>query len=99
MPALATPSQAESSLSIRATREPSDAAAGTTPGNHRANEEVDKGSERSGYGRKWKRWFAIYLAVGTVTYFVLYVAFFHHGGGGGGIYERSSNDVCTTSMG
>jgi hypothetical protein len=42
--------------------------------------------ERSGYGRKWKRWLAIYLAVGAVTYFVLYVAFFNHSGGGGGIY-------------
>ena len=42
--------------------------------------------ERSGYGRKWKRWLAIYLAVGAVTYVVLYVAFFHHSGGGGGIY-------------
>jgi hypothetical protein len=41
-------------------------------------------SERSGYGRKWKRWLAIYLAVGAVVYVVLYVAFFHHGGGGGG---------------
>ena len=58
----ATPSvggRAESSLSIRAPREPSDAAAGTTSCNHRANEEVDMASERSGYGRKWKRWFAI----------------------------------------
>ena len=37
-------------------------------------------SERSGYGRKWKRWFAIYPAVGTVTDVVLLVAFFHHAG-------------------
>ena len=80
------PRQAESLLSIRATRKPSDAADGTTPWNHRADEEVDMALERSGYGRKWKRWLAIYLAVGAVTYFILYVAFFHHGGGGGGIY-------------
>lgn len=40
-------------------------------------------SERSGYGKRWKRWLAIYLAVGAVAYVVLYVAFFHHGGGGG----------------
>ena len=43
-------------------------------------------SERSGYGRKWKRWLAIYLAVGAVAYVILYVAFFHHGGGGGGFH-------------
>jgi hypothetical protein len=43
-------------------------------------------SERSGYGRKWKRWLAIYVAVGAVAYVVLYVAFFHHGGGGGGFH-------------
>jgi hypothetical protein len=43
-------------------------------------------TERPGYGRKWKRWLAIYLAVGAVAYFVLYVALFHHGGGGGGFH-------------
>jgi hypothetical protein len=43
-------------------------------------------SEQSGYGRKWKRWLAIYLAVGAVAYAVLYLAFFHHGGGGGGFH-------------
>ncbi len=31
-------------------------------------------SEQSGYGRKWKRWLAIYLAVGAVAYAVLYLA-------------------------
>ena len=29
-------------------------------------------SEQSGYGRKWKRWLAIYLAVGAVAYVVLF---------------------------
>ena len=43
-------------------------------------------SERSGYRRNWKRWVAIYLAVGAVAYVVLYVAFLHHGGGGGGFH-------------
>jgi hypothetical protein len=43
-------------------------------------------SERSGYGRKWKKWLAIYLAVGALAYVVLYVALFHHGGGGGGFH-------------
>ena len=43
-------------------------------------------SERSGYGRKRKRWLAIYLAAGAVAYFVLYLALFHHGGAGGGFH-------------
>ena len=43
-------------------------------------------SERSGYGRKWKRRLAIYLAVGAVAYVVIYLAFFHHAGGGGGFH-------------
>jgi hypothetical protein len=38
----------------------------------------------SGYGRRWKRWIAIYLAVGAVVYLAVYLLFFHHGGGGGG---------------
>ena len=37
----------------------------------------------SGYGRKWKKWVGIYLAVGAVVYVALYLLFFHHGGGGG----------------
>jgi hypothetical protein len=43
-------------------------------------------SEGSGYGRRWKKWLAIYLAVGAVAYFVIYLAFFHHGGGGSGFH-------------
>ena len=39
---------------------------------------------KRGYGRKWKKWLAIYLAVGAVVYVVVYFAFLHHGGGGGG---------------
>jgi hypothetical protein len=38
----------------------------------------------SGYGRRWKKWLGIYLAVGTVAYVVVYLLFLHHGGGGGG---------------
>jgi hypothetical protein len=41
-------------------------------------------SEGSGYGRKRKKWLAIYLAVGAVAYFLIYLAFFAHSGGGGG---------------
>ena len=38
----------------------------------------------SGYGRRWKTWLGIYLAIGAVAYLVVYLVFFHHGGGGGG---------------
>ncbi len=38
----------------------------------------------SGYGRRWKKWLGIYLAVGAVAYFAVYLLFFHHGGGAGG---------------
>jgi hypothetical protein len=37
----------------------------------------------SGYGRKWKKWLAIYLAVGVVVYLIVYLVFFAHGSGGG----------------
>jgi hypothetical protein len=38
----------------------------------------------SGYARNWKKWVAIYLAIGAVVYFVVYLLFFTGGGGGGG---------------
>ncbi len=41
-------------------------------------------STGSGYGTKWKKWVAIYLAVGAVAYLVIYLLFFTGGGGGGG---------------
>jgi len=37
-----------------------------------------------GYGRKWKKWLGIYLAVGAVVYLIVFAVFFHHGGGAGG---------------
>ena len=37
-----------------------------------------------GYGRRWKKWLAVYLAVGAVAYLAVYLLFLHHGGGGGG---------------
>jgi hypothetical protein len=40
--------------------------------------------EEKRYGSKWKKWLAIYVAVGAVAYVVIYLVFFHHGGGGGG---------------
>ena len=43
---------------------------------------------KRGYGGKWKKWLAIYLAVGVVVYLIVYFVFFHssggYGGGGGG---------------
>jgi hypothetical protein len=38
----------------------------------------------TGYGRRWGKWLAIYLAVGAVVYLIVYLVFFHHGGGGAG---------------
>jgi len=35
-------------------------------------------------GYKWKKWLAIYLAVGVIAYLVVYFVFFHSGGGYGG---------------
>jgi hypothetical protein len=44
----------------------------------------------NGYGRNWKRWLAIYAAVGVVVYLIVYLVFFAGGGGstsgGGGLY-------------
>jgi hypothetical protein len=42
-----------------------------------------------GYGRKWKKWLAIYAVAGVVVYLIVYVALFAGGGGagsGGGLY-------------
>jgi len=40
-------------------------------------------ADRKGYGKKWKKWLAIYVAAGAVAYLILYfVFFFHHGSGG-----------------
>jgi hypothetical protein len=35
------------------------------------------------YGRKWKKWLAIYLVVGAIAYLVIYLLFFTGGGSGG----------------
>jgi hypothetical protein len=37
------------------------------------------------YRRNWKKWLAIYLAVGVVIYLIVFLVFFSHGGGGGGL--------------
>jgi hypothetical protein len=46
----------------------------------------------TGYGRRWKKWLAIYAVAGVVVYLIVYLAFFYNGGGGaaggggGGLY-------------
>ena len=37
----------------------------------------------TGYGRRWKRWLAIYAVAGVVIYLIVYLVFFSGGGGGG----------------
>lgn len=38
----------------------------------------------TGYGRRWKKWLAIYAIAGTVAYLIVYLVFFSGGGGAGG---------------
>jgi hypothetical protein len=44
----------------------------------------------TGYGRRWKKWLAIYAVAGVVIYLIVYLVFFSGGGGGaaggGGLY-------------
>jgi hypothetical protein len=46
--------------------------------------------KKTGYGRRWKKWLAIYAVAGVVVYLIVYLAFFYHAGGGaaggGGLY-------------
>ena len=35
------------------------------------------------YGGKWKKWLAIYVAVGAVAYVIIYFVFFARSSGGG----------------
>ena len=42
--------------------------------------QSQRGPKR-GYGAKWKKWLAIYLAVAAVVYVIVYFVFLHHGGG------------------
>jgi preprotein translocase subunit SecG len=44
-------------------------------------------NEKRGYGRSWKRWLLIYLAVAVVIYGLVYLIQQSGGGsGGGGLY-------------
>ena len=38
-----------------------------------------------GYGRKWKKWLALYVAIGGFAYLVVYLVL-HAGSGSGGLY-------------
>jgi hypothetical protein len=42
----------------------------------------------AGYGRKWKKWLAIYAGFAVVAYLILYLLLFHGGAsaGGGGFH-------------
>jgi hypothetical protein len=44
----------------------------------------------TGYGRRWKKWLAIYAVAGVIIYLIVYLVFFSSGGGGaaggGGLY-------------
>ena len=42
----------------------------------------------AGYGRRWKKWLAVYGGVAVVAYFILYLLLFHGGAGhaGGGFH-------------
>jgi hypothetical protein len=39
--------------------------------------------KETGYGRRWKKWLAIYAVAGVVIYLIVYLVFFAGGGGGG----------------
>jgi hypothetical protein len=41
-------------------------------------------NNNTGYGRRWKKWLAIYAVAGVVIYLIVYLVFFSSGGGGGG---------------
>jgi hypothetical protein len=35
--------------------------------------QMEKNHAKSGYGKSWKKWVGIYLAVGAVVYLVIYL--------------------------
>jgi hypothetical protein len=38
-------------------------------------------AQSAGYGRNWKKWLAIYVAVAAVAYLIVYLVFFANGSG------------------
>ena len=53
---------------------------------HRHERRCDMAGKSTGYGRSWKKWLAIYAAVGGVLYLIVYLLFFATDSGGGGLY-------------
>jgi hypothetical protein len=43
-------------------------------------------AQSGSYGRKWKKWLAIYAVVGAIVYLIVYAVFFANGSGSGGLY-------------
>lgn len=39
-----------------------------------------------GYGKKWKKWLALYVAIGAVAYLVIYLVLSAGNGSGNGLY-------------
>jgi hypothetical protein len=42
--------------------------------------------KRTGYGRNWKKWLAIYAVVGGLVYLIVYLVIAAEGSSGGGLY-------------
>jgi hypothetical protein len=58
---------------------------------HQTNRRYVMANKRTGYGRRWKKWLAIYAVARVVVYLIVYLAFFYDAsggaaGGGGGLY-------------
>ena len=41
---------------------------------------------KGGYKRNWAKWVGLYLLIGGIIYFIIYLVAFNHGGGAGGGY-------------
>jgi hypothetical protein len=54
---------------------------------------------QTGYGRRWKKWLAIYVVAGVVVYLIVYLAFFYHAGGGAGRIPGSGCSGCGEAVG
>jgi hypothetical protein len=54
----------------------------------------------TGYGRRWRKWLAIYLFAGAVVYLIVYLVFFADGCGAAGPYWRDRQHMtrCAASV-
>jgi hypothetical protein len=64
--------------------EPSGALARSTTEASPDHEEVLVAEQRAGYGRRWPKLVAIYLAMGVVAYLIVYFVFLNGGSASGG---------------